>query len=78
MRGVMHLTKARQSLDCGLATASVGVGALGNVLVSADEFVAAVEAELRDHFRWTSVEGLVELEARQVAWSAFRRLAQRT
>ena len=38
-----------------------------------EPFLRAVRDELIEHFRWTSVEGLVELEANSIAWSAFER-----
>ena len=37
-------------------------------------FRKAVSDELIEHFESTSVQGLVELEAGQIAWNAFRRL----
>ena len=42
--------------------------------ITDDAFVKAVSDELKSHFRWTSVEGLVELEADCIARSAFSRL----
>lgn len=45
--------------------------------VSKAEFVAAVTSELRDHFRWSSVEGLVESEVEIIAAFAFQRLRDR-
>lgn len=41
--------------------------------ISSDAFMKAVRDELIEHFRWTSVEGLVELEAASIAWNVLRR-----
>ena len=46
----------------------------GALLVPRDAFIKAVRDELIDHFRWSSVEGLVELEAQTIAASAYARL----
>lgn len=49
----------------------------GGVVISKEEFVRAVSDELIEHFAWTSVQGLVELEARSIAVSAYQRLLAR-
>lgn len=61
--------------DSSKATAC-GQPGVENVIikVSQEAFLKAVSEELISHFRWTSVEGLVELEARQVAWNALKRV----
>ena len=46
----------------------------GALLVPRDAFIKAVRDELIDHFRWTSVQGLVELEAENIARFAHARL----
>ena len=48
-------------------------GQAGALLVTRDAFIKAVRDELIDHFRWSSVEGLVELEADSIASSAWHR-----
>ncbi len=49
-------------------------GQAGDVEITRDAFLKGVRDELIDHFEWTSVQGLVELEAGQIAWNAFQRL----
>ena len=46
----------------------------GVITATADQFRTAMRNELIEHFRWTSLEGLVELEADSIARSAFARL----
>ena len=48
--------------------------ASNKVTLSREEFIRAVSEELKDHFRWTSVEGLVELEAETIAGFAYARI----
>lgn len=42
--------------------------------VTQKEFIDAVQAELADHFRWSSLESLVEFEAGSIAGGAFQRV----
>ena len=44
------------------------------ICVSREVFLKAIEDELIDHFRWSSVQGLVELEAGLIARSVLVRI----
>ena len=63
----------RQASAGETASSSI-IGASGSVTITKENFVSAVSDELKDHFRWTSVEGLVELEAETIAQFAYARM----
>ena len=47
---------------------------MAKITVEESVLLEGIEQELKDRFRWTSVEGLVELEASAIARYVLRRL----
>ncbi len=50
----------------------------GAICTSRSEVIAAVAAELKEHFAWTSAQGLVELQAEMIGAAVAARLEETT